>query len=190
MRMTKTQGDWNGVPIVDSDEDDDPEISRIDYRGVIDRIRATCNVPVVPPEPRKSNKVGYEKKRRPDPAPRSSILLPWSDSVKEKMERASQAVIRGQLNSTRGSRLFRPTNPGLMRFYRPEGGRAGPADLSETLAEYLNDEVENLNRIATSFNPNETRDMSTMIANATTALSWTDLALQALTPYPNRLEGE
>ena len=63
--------DEDEVQIVDLDEEDDPEISRIDYRGVIDRIRATCNCPVVPSEPRRSNKVGYEKKRHPDPAPRS-----------------------------------------------------------------------------------------------------------------------
>ena len=32
--------------------------------------------------------------------------------------------------------------------------------------------------------------MSTMIANATAALNWTDLALQALSPYPERLQGD
>ena len=164
--------------------EEDTEISRIDYRGVIEGIRRYCNIQPREPEPKKSKKVGYEKRKRPEPAPRTSLLLPWSDSVRDNMERASAALARGQLNSARGARLFRPTNPGLMRFYRPEDGWAAPADLSEALAEYLNDEIDNLNRIATSFNPNETRDMGTMIANATAALSWTDLALQALAPMP------
>ena len=165
-------------------DEEDTEISRIDYRGVIEGIRRHCNIQPRTPEPRKSNKIGYERVKRPGPTPRSSLLLPWSDSVRDRLERASAAVSRGQLNSARGARLFRPANPGLMRFYRPEDGGAAPAELSETLAEYLNDELDNLNRIATSFNPNETRDMSTMIANATAALSWTDLALQAMGPMP------
>ena len=63
------------VPLMDT-EDEDPEINRIDYRSVIDRIRTACNIPATTPEPRRNNKVGYEKKKRPDPAPRTSILLP------------------------------------------------------------------------------------------------------------------
>ena len=166
------------------DEEGDSEFSRIDYRGVVDGIRKYCNLQPQTQEPRRNNKIGYERVRRPEPRPRSSLILPWSDSVRDRLNSASRAVTRGQLNSARGARLFRPVNPGLMRFYRIEGDRAAPAELSETLAEYLNDELDNLNRIATAFNPNETRDMSTMIANATAALSWTDLSLQAMGSMP------
>ena len=143
---------------------------RLHYRAVVERIRATCGIQVSASEPRRNNKVGYER-RRPEPTPRSSILLPWSDLWASKREIVTQAVSISRLDSHRGSRLFKPPNAAQMRFYRPEGGRTGPAEISETVAEFLNEDLENLRRIPTAFNPNETRDMSTMIANATATIS-------------------
>ena len=118
---------------------------RVDFRGVVQRIRTTCDIPEVM-NTRRTNRVGYEKAIRPEQKSMPSILLPWSASLLDKTSRASQAVEEGKLDSARGSRLFRPPNPGHMRFYRPEGSNAGPADLSQTLAEYLNEELDSLRR--------------------------------------------
>ena len=166
-----------------------PTEDRVDFRGVVHRIRKTCGLPEVFNTPA-NNRVGYEKAIRPGQTPRASILLPWSVSLLQKSAKASTALEKGKLDSNRGARLFRPPHPAHMRFYRPEGSNAGPADLSQTLAEYLNEELDSLRRIATSYNPNETRDMSTMVANATAALSWVELALQALAPYQSTVQGE
>ena len=180
-------------PVEDSDsrgpEGGAPTEDRVDFRGVVQRIRTTCGIPEVLNTPA-NNRVGYERAIRPDQTPRASILLPWSVSLLQKKAKASAALEKGKLDSNRGVRLFRPPHPGHMRFYRPEGSSAGPADLSQTLAEYLNEELDNLRRIATSYNANETRDMATMVANATAALSWVETALQALAPYQSTVQGE
>ena len=169
--------------------DDDSPDDRIDFKGVVQRIRAACDIPEVLVT-RKSNMVGYEKVRKPTLAPRASVLLPWSESLLDKRTRASGALEEGRLDSDRGSRLFKPPNPKQMRFYRPEGASVAPADLSPTLAEYLNEELDIVRKISTFFNPVETLNMEKMVVNATAVLSWTELALRALAPIQSSLQGE
>ena len=94
---------------LDSSAGEEYPEERIDFGSVVQRIRTTCNLPEVL-VPRKSNKVGYEKMRRPEPAPITSILLPWSDSVTDKRARASKALQDGRLAVERGSRIFKPPN--------------------------------------------------------------------------------
>ena len=57
-----------------------------------------------------------------------------------------------------------------MRFYKPEGSSAKPVELSATVAEYLNEELDLVRRISTFFNPVETLNMDKMVTNATAAL--------------------
>ena len=128
--------------------------------------------------------------KRPDPAPRASILLPWSDSVTDKRARVSKAIADGRLDMERGSRLFKPPNAKQMRFYKPEGSSAKFAELSPAVAEHLNEDLDMVRKIATFFNPIETLNMEKMVINATAALSWTELALRALAPIQSSLQGE
>ena len=54
----------------------------------------------------------------------------------------------------------------------------------------MNEELENVRKISTSFNPIETMNMNRMVANARAALSWTELSLQALAPYQSAIQGK
>ena len=128
--------------------------------------------------------------KRPEPSPRVSILLPWSSSVKDKRTRVSELIGKGRLDVERGSRLFKPPSAKQMRFYQPEGASAKPAELSSATAEYLNEDLETARKIAAFFNPIETQNMEKMVINSTAALSWIELALRALTPIQNALQGE
>ena len=187
---------------IDADEEESPETEeaepstgedypddKIDFSGVVQLIRSACNIPEVHIS-RPNNRVGYERMKRPDPSPRVSILLPWSGSVKDKRTRVSELIGKGRLDVERGSRLFKPPNAKQMRFYQPEGASAKPAELSSSMAEYLNEDLDSARKIGTHFNPIETENMEKMVINSTAALSWLELALRALTPIQNKIRGE